>query len=117
MVFFIMVIGFLPPGKKYDWRRCIGKAIIGKPERRGQSDLRRVTADTDSIYCVTHRERRMPDPQAARDGPRSGRITGLNRRDAPTQPDANRMSTERNDAPAASNFIRNIIDDDNRTGK
>ncbi|MBF5010182.1 glutamine--tRNA ligase/YqeY domain fusion protein [Burkholderia pseudomultivorans] len=27
------------------------------------------------------------------------------------------MSTERNDAPAASNFIRNIIDDDNRTGK
>ena len=27
------------------------------------------------------------------------------------------MNTERNDAPAASNFIRNIIDDDNRTGK
>src|ERR1700761_3001797 len=27
------------------------------------------------------------------------------------------MTTERNDAPAASNFIRNIIDDDNRTGK
>lgn len=27
------------------------------------------------------------------------------------------MSTERNDAPAASNFIRNIIDDDNRTAK
>ncbi|WDD94478.1 glutamine--tRNA ligase/YqeY domain fusion protein [Burkholderia sp. FERM BP-3421] len=27
------------------------------------------------------------------------------------------MSTERNDVPAASNFIRNIIDDDNRTGK
>ncbi|CAJ3716950.1 glutaminyl-tRNA synthetase [Burkholderia pseudomallei] len=28
-----------------------------------------------------------------------------------------RMSTERNDATAPSNFIRNIIDDDNRTGK
>ncbi|MBU9179985.1 glutamine--tRNA ligase/YqeY domain fusion protein [Burkholderia gladioli] len=27
------------------------------------------------------------------------------------------MSTERNDAPAASNFIRNTIDDDNRSGK
>src|ERR1700755_1079453 len=27
------------------------------------------------------------------------------------------MNTERNDAPAASNFIRNIIDDDTRTGK
>ncbi|WP_246797620.1 glutamine--tRNA ligase/YqeY domain fusion protein [Burkholderia perseverans] len=27
------------------------------------------------------------------------------------------MSTERNDAPAASNFIRNIIDDDNGSGK
>lgn len=27
------------------------------------------------------------------------------------------MSTERNDAPAASNFIRNIIDDDNDSGK
>ena len=27
------------------------------------------------------------------------------------------MNTERNDAPAASNFIRNIIDEDNRTGK
>jgi glutaminyl-tRNA synthetase len=27
------------------------------------------------------------------------------------------MNTERNDAPAASNFIRNIIDDDNRTSK
>src|ERR1700756_2523535 len=27
------------------------------------------------------------------------------------------MNTERNDAPAASNFIRNIIDDDNRTAK
>ena len=27
------------------------------------------------------------------------------------------MNTERNDAPAASNFIRNIIDDDNRSGK
>ncbi|MEX3548062.1 MAG: glutamine--tRNA ligase/YqeY domain fusion protein [Burkholderia sp.] len=27
------------------------------------------------------------------------------------------MSTERNDAPAVSNFIRNTIDDDNRSGK
>src|SRR5580658_2022176 len=27
------------------------------------------------------------------------------------------MNTERNDAPAASNFIRNIIDEDNRSGK
>ncbi|MDN7755327.1 glutamine--tRNA ligase/YqeY domain fusion protein [Burkholderia gladioli] len=27
------------------------------------------------------------------------------------------MSTERNDAPATSNFIRNTIDDDNRSGK
>ena len=27
------------------------------------------------------------------------------------------MNTDRNDAPAPSNFIRNIIEDDNRSGK
>src|SRR5277367_5841636 len=27
------------------------------------------------------------------------------------------MNTERNDAPAVNNFIRNIIDEDNRNGK